>query len=236
MGYYTGKIMGMQAESVSGIVTDGLKLYLDASNPLSYPGSGTTWFDLSENGNNGTMVNGVVPLSNAMQFDGVNDYVEINSIDITSTPFTISSWFNFVNTSNATIIASWYPPYSFIIRVLNGGITVGLRNEQNIDISDSSTEIYSGILTNIYYNIAVTYSQLIGTLHVYINGTLIFSGGNIVSPATVKTSENKIYLARKKDSNTFAAGKENDIIFYNRAITNDEVIHNFNATKSKYGF
>ena len=236
MGYYSGKLMGMQAEAVSSIVTDGLQLYLDASNPASYPGSGTTWFDLSGNGNNGTMVNGVVPLSNAMYFDGVNDCVKINSIDITSTPFTISSWFNFVNTSNAPIIASWTIPYSFIIRVLNGGITVGLRNEENVDISDSSIIIYSGILTNIYYNIAVTYSQLTGTLHVYINGTLIFLGGNIVLPATVAASKNKIYLARKEDSDTFAAGKENDIIFYNRAITNDEVIHNFNATKSKYGF
>jgi hypothetical protein len=29
------------------IVTDGLVLCLDAANPKSYPGSGTTWFDLS---------------------------------------------------------------------------------------------------------------------------------------------------------------------------------------------
>jgi hypothetical protein len=29
------------------IVTDGLVLYLDAANPRSYPGTGTTWYDLS---------------------------------------------------------------------------------------------------------------------------------------------------------------------------------------------
>ena len=40
------------------IVTDGLVLCLDAANPKSYPGSGTTWTDLSGNGNNGTLVNG----------------------------------------------------------------------------------------------------------------------------------------------------------------------------------
>lgn len=40
------------------LVTDGLVLALDAANPLSYPGSGTTWRDLSGNGNNGTLVNG----------------------------------------------------------------------------------------------------------------------------------------------------------------------------------
>jgi hypothetical protein len=37
------------------IVTDGLVLALDAGNPKSYPGSGTTWTDLSGNGNNGTL-------------------------------------------------------------------------------------------------------------------------------------------------------------------------------------
>jgi hypothetical protein len=43
----------------ASIVRDGLVLYLDATNPKSYPGSGTTWKDLSGNGNNGTLVNGV---------------------------------------------------------------------------------------------------------------------------------------------------------------------------------
>ena len=41
------------------IVTSGLVLNLDAGNTASYPGTGTTWTDLSGNGNNGTLVNGV---------------------------------------------------------------------------------------------------------------------------------------------------------------------------------
>jgi hypothetical protein len=40
------------------IVTSGLVLYLDAANPKSYPGSGTTVFDLKGN-NNASLVNGV---------------------------------------------------------------------------------------------------------------------------------------------------------------------------------
>ena len=39
------------------IITDGLVLCLDAGNTKSYPGSGTTWTDLSGNGNNGTLTN-----------------------------------------------------------------------------------------------------------------------------------------------------------------------------------
>ena len=41
------------------IVTSGLQLCLDASNPLSYPGSGNTWYDISGNGNNANLYNGV---------------------------------------------------------------------------------------------------------------------------------------------------------------------------------
>jgi hypothetical protein len=43
------------------IVTDGLVLALDAANIKSYPGSGTTWTDISGSGNNGT---GVLPIYN----------------------------------------------------------------------------------------------------------------------------------------------------------------------------
>ena len=64
MSYYAKRFFGQVQNE--GIVTDGLKLWLDASNPASYPGSGTTWFDLSGNGNNGTMMGGVTPLSNAI--------------------------------------------------------------------------------------------------------------------------------------------------------------------------
>lgn len=37
------------------IVRDGLVLYLDAANPKSYSGSGTTWYDLTGNNNNATL-------------------------------------------------------------------------------------------------------------------------------------------------------------------------------------
>ena len=61
------------------IVTDGLVLYLDAANNRSYPGSGTTWTDLSRGGNNGTLTNG--PTFNganggSIVFDGTNDFID----------------------------------------------------------------------------------------------------------------------------------------------------------------
>ena len=42
------------------IVTDGLVLALDAADTNSYPGSGTTWYDLSGNDNHVSMNNSVI--------------------------------------------------------------------------------------------------------------------------------------------------------------------------------
>ena len=80
------------------IVTDNLILALDAANIKSYPGSGTTWTDLSGKGNNGTLVNGPTfnsGNSGSIEFDGTNDSIslgpQINS-DITETDITVSFW------------------------------------------------------------------------------------------------------------------------------------------------
>ena len=45
-------------DSTIDIVKGSIDLLLDAANPNSYPGSGTTWTDLSGNGRNGTLTNG----------------------------------------------------------------------------------------------------------------------------------------------------------------------------------
>lgn len=56
---FAGKIGLIKGPAAGGggIITDGLELYLDAGISASYPGTGTTWFDLSGNGNNGTLYN-----------------------------------------------------------------------------------------------------------------------------------------------------------------------------------
>ena len=82
------------------IVRDKLVLYLDAANPKSYSGSGTTWTDISGNGNNGT-ISGATYSSNDggyFDFDGSNDEVVIDNSDdnasfgIGTKPFYLEAW------------------------------------------------------------------------------------------------------------------------------------------------
>jgi hypothetical protein len=73
------------------IVTDDLILLLDAGNKQSYPGSGTTWFDISGKENDVTMTNATWNSNGYWLFDGVSDYGIISSLN------------GFTNTTNATV-------------------------------------------------------------------------------------------------------------------------------------
>jgi hypothetical protein len=62
------------------IVTDGLVLNVDASSIISYPTTESVWYDLSGEGNNGTLVNG--PTFNErgyLEFDGSDAYINCGS-------------------------------------------------------------------------------------------------------------------------------------------------------------
>ena len=73
------------------LVTDGLILYLDAANTRSYPGSGTTWSDLSSNGTDATLVNNTGLSGGHMSFDGADDYVSVTPASA-GTSWTFSAW------------------------------------------------------------------------------------------------------------------------------------------------
>ena len=62
------------------LIYDGLRMYLDAANIKSYPGSGSTWFDLSGNNNNGTLSNTTFDseVGGCFSFNGSTSYVNLN--------------------------------------------------------------------------------------------------------------------------------------------------------------
>jgi len=68
------------------IVTNGLVLCLDAGNPKSYPGSGSSWVDVTGNGYNATLINSPTYDSNVgfISFNGTNQYATHNVPTISS--------------------------------------------------------------------------------------------------------------------------------------------------------
>ena len=110
-------------QSVPGIVTDGIVLYLDAGNTLSYPGSGTSWFDIYNNVT-GSLVNGPTytsaGASSSINLDGTADYVLFNpSSSLTGLgSLTANMWINIKDTngtlfykSDGDVNRGWYVEY-----------------------------------------------------------------------------------------------------------------------------
>lgn len=223
MSYYAKRFFGQK--QIEDIITDGLVLWLDASNPSSYPGTGTTWFDLSGNGNNGVMVNGVTPLSSAMQFDGVDDIISCNnntSLQLTKA-ITINAFIKLVSVSNqGNIVSKWS----------NNGYRC------RVDSARSPWWYVAGnMLTapavNLNEWICLTFSGDSSGLKIYKNGSLVASNNRAYAP-TDAISGNLVIGAMSSKSEFFK-GQINDVAIYNRALTSEEVNQIFNTLRYKYG-
>ena len=82
---------------------NNLLMHLNAGDSTSYPASGTIWYDLSGNGENGTLTNGPTydnSTYKSIVFDGSNDYVAVGAIAGDFTAFTVTAWFNATTIAN----------------------------------------------------------------------------------------------------------------------------------------
>ena len=238
MSYYAKRFFGQVQNE--GIVTDGLKLWLDASNPASYPGSGTTWYDLSGNGNNGTMIGGVTPLSNAMQFDGVDDRVDLPATPFfinTALPFTLSAWVKLNNFSTGfpSIMSLKTNDGNYYLGLSNSGSYLGLLFG-SVSWGRFKTNTPPTFFVGNFVYVVLTYNGLGATtaanFKAYLNGiaTVHTNAGAFANPPNTMN-----IIGRRSDNSQAFKGLINNTLIYNKALTIEEVLSNYNATKSKYG-
>lgn len=228
-------------DSGQKIVTNGLVLNLDTAQLRSYPTTGTTWSDLSGNGNNGTLINGPT-FSNqnggSIVFDGVNDYVNItNNSSLNPTgAITVASFFNISSygANYASIIfkqnnyTGQYEQYSlgFITNNIFLAITGVDRTQKVIQTS--------GNYTNQTVYAVGTCDTVTDEMKLYVNGTLIqtltfTSTFDIAStPVTIGGTGTVGYAG-------WTNGKIYTSQIYNRALSAQEILQNYNATKTRYG-
>lgn len=233
---------GRKHIATKGIVQNGLVLNLDAGVSDSYSGSGTTWVDLSGNGNNGTLTNmSATPLDSgnggSLVFDGTNDYVNTSfSENIVTTGFTFSFWFYgtkstvhfpaqfFVNADSNTIFR--------VERFSAGSNTIEFGHSLNGGAISNNELISYNFPNNVWIYCTVMYDG--NYKYIYKNGVL----DTISSSGQTLTYYSGAFLrigARQDASLLPFAGNIPNVSLYNRALTPQEILQNFNATRGRFG-
>ena len=238
------------------IVTSGLVLALNAADPNSYPGSGTTWRDISGNNNTGTLTNGPTFDSangGSIVFDGSNDFVQFGSISrlqFTNTqPYTISSWIYWTPVgSNITNIVCYGRVVGASPNVGDQGYYLALdsgvlrSNSFLFDYYDGSNSIsiqgnINTISTNSWINIVGINNGSNNTsgMSVYINSVLSSYTSRInLSPTSINYTNCNVNIAAR-DSKATMNGRVAQTLIYNRTLTAQEISQNYNATRTRFG-
>ena len=212
------------------IIQDGLVVALDAANTKSYPGSGTTWFDISGNGNNGTLTNGPTFSSSnqgSIVFDGTDDIVT-TSLSATLS-FTWSVWFK------TNVLASGYRN---IISVPTGAYMLMLLDTSTNNMGFWSSDGMGGgslgvnsLSTNTWYNAVLVREGdgISGGYKAYLNS--VFKGSANTSTWTIA---NTISLGGRTDANQYLNGNIALAQIYNRVLTANEILQNFYAQRGRF--
>ena len=225
------------------IVTDGLVLYLDAANTRSYPGSGTTWTDLSRGGNNGSLING--PTFNSgnggsIVFDGVDDRVSrIGSIN-TGQNFTVNAWIypTLLGTTRRAIVASSYNYTS-----LNGWnfSTAGGGTNNTFFFSVGNDNAYRVALANTLSLNQWAYISAVcqnggGSINLYKNGIETSYVLTSLSTNTLIYTYPQFNVGYRDTAGLTDpyTGNIAQVTIYNKTLTSSEVLQNYNATKGRY--
>jgi hypothetical protein len=234
---------GTFALNVPAITTTNLVTWLDASPTLySYPGSGTTWYDISGNGNHAALVNSPaydsVTAGGQFSLNG-SGYFQLSgnsaAAPYANQVFTIEQWvLRYEDTTNYEILWSQdytshtSPYYSVHIRYDNsfahgstafGGTPFGPFNPPG-----------NGVVNNTWYHWVFT-KDAAGNINTYRNGVNVFS---LSGAGAITYYGNPLWVGH---SNFMSSSRlrYGAIRYYNKALDAGEVTTNFNATKTRFG-
>lgn len=232
------------------VVMDGLVLYLDAGNRISYPGTGTVWSDISRGGNNGTLTNGPtfnVNNGGSIVFDGSNDYVGWNTLNAVKWQNWNAITIETVFTLNSYAGATSGRQYLFDYRD-NGGINgaLGLFHDSSISpvglklfYNTTGTSFEEPLVTTLSLN-TIVYHQLVfdkttstNNIRHFINGSNVLTRSVTIDSTT--TNSGAVWLGRYSGGGFQWHGNIFSHRVYTRALTNQEILQNYNATKVRFG-
>jgi hypothetical protein len=231
----------MSASAGPDIITDGLVLCLDAGNRDSYPGSGTVWRDLAGRGLNGTLTNG--PTFNSgnggsIVFDGTNDYCVGGNTSFVNNFYSLAIWFKntgvpSTNDGGGGFLFAQSNDFDHGVVMSNSWANQRLGFSGNIN--NGLTTPDNSVPNNItHYGVGVYDGT---TQKIYLNGNLIAQRNFSTAPVLVSPA---FQIGRwgftgfESNYVRYYNGIIYSVALYNRALTQQEVLQNYNATKGRF--
>lgn len=231
----------------TAMVQDDLICHLDAGNSSSYPGSGTTWTDLSGNDNTGTLVNGVSYSSSdggSLVFDGSNDYVKIVGPALAKGKSELTICM-FINPSSSGYRGSiwgegagandgnWWQ-YNIMrgMKWRTRDTSTGSQGSRNNDIS------VDYFTADTWQYMSAVYSVSGGFKTFYINAVQKSTTTTSVDALTTARNLDESQIGKPTDPNdssdNYFTGNIATVEVYDKALTATEIQANFDSRKSRF--
>jgi hypothetical protein len=225
----------------TGEVTNGLLLYLNAGNTVSYSGTGITWNDLSGNNNHGTLranYSGSLPVfqNGSFAFNGSTSYVSIISSVIPNTgSWTLSTWAKMpggrftemINTRDASTLTG------FLLTSSGSDIRAQINNPGIHQFVFSGNN--SQIQNDRWHLITITVDASANVMKAYVDNNYIssssFTAGSLTGQGNFVIGWDYAWGGGAE----YFLGNVATVSVYNYVLTSSDVTTNFNATKTRFG-
>lgn len=246
--YHTTEISPILA--VSSPISDGLSFNLDAGNTSSYPGSGTTWNDITGNLATPTLAGGFSSTNKSITFNGTDARLVRALLPNSMQTFTSSTnrtWEMMVKLNNTTSIVELFglKASQGCTYYCNGGF-LSWNGVIRFTWYDNSS--YKYLISGISFN-GSNFYHIVATMDGSDRRPRIFVNGVIRDTFTTSTNMdygnlwNGLGYEAAYDSRTtpdgtisYLNGEIGYIKYYhNKALSESEVWLNYNATKANYG-
>jgi len=214
------------------IVTNGLVLSLDAADKNSYPGSGTTVYDLSGNNLTGTMTNVTWNSAGYFVYGGTSNVISLIGVDDFESAGAVEIWL--YPTAEGGIFSrstggSWANE-RYVIHMYSN-----TTNHPKLTLSNGSSyeteECPTALTLNSWSCLTVTHSG--STILWYINGAYQGSDTTSITPEMTGVTT-RLGQVQGLSPNDFT-GNISICKIYNRVLSQIEISQNFNAQRSRFG-
>jgi len=232
----TANSTGDGAVSITCLSSSGLVLNLDAGNPASYSGSGTTWNDLSGNGSNVTLTSTTFNAANggSIVFNGTSSYADFTANIGNTNVVTVEMW---VKTNSLSVPVGMYFGFSQYDVWTNGGnIGFNTSNSDQFGITSSKVD-YLGIEASWRHLVFVMYSGSNASNKIYVNGEnqglSQISGTFGTANANFNSGTGRI-SGWRYDFNWKMNMRVAGFKIYNRELSQQDITNNFNTSKTRF--